>query len=179
MRWKRASRESGPSAPFATLRVPQGDFETQDDAATADQNGLENARVSRPKSNGRMLRPRRMAVNDPGQVVTGLRPSKSFVAVRLSMPNSSLCTNTAVSSEGLFTLLAALSTQVTARTQLRDLDFVSPASTGSYITTGVETRTPIECAPTPARPVFETESRVSHRTVTPSISSRSVVARPH
>ena len=81
-------------------------------------------------------------------------------------------TVSAVSCRGLYTPLATLSTQVVARMHVRDIVFVSDASTGSYITTGVETRTPIECRPTPERPVVETESRVSRRTVTHSISSR-------
>jgi hypothetical protein len=146
--------------------------------ANAEQFGLENARVSRPESNGRASRPRKLAVAQISQFVTRVRLSKSLVAVRLSMSKSTLCTITAVSFHGLFTPIASLSTQATARTQLRDLDFVSRGSTGSYITTGVETRTLIECPPTPAAPVVETESRVSHRTVTHSISSRSAVARP-
>jgi hypothetical protein len=77
-----------------------------------------------------------------------------------------------VSCGEFYTPLATLSTQVVARMHVRDIVFVSHASTGSYITTGVETRTPIECRPTPERPVVETESRVSRRTVTHSISSR-------
>ena len=77
-----------------------------------------------------------------------------------------------VSCGEFYTPLATLSTQVVARNQLRDIIFVSRASTGSYITTGVETRTPIECRPTPACPVIETESRVSCRIVTHSISIR-------
>ena len=81
-----------------------------------------------------------------------------------------------VISPRLCTRLAVLSTQADARMQLRDIDFVSRASTDSYITTGVETRTLIECPPTPVGPVVETESRVSHRIVTHS-SSRTVVSR--
>ena len=107
---------------------------------------------------------------------TPVRLSKSFVAVGLSMNSLDLCTISAVSSAGLFTLQASLSTQAAARMQLRDIDFVTRGSTGSYITTGVETRTPIECPPTPAAPVVETESCVSHRIVTHS-SSRTVVSR--
>jgi hypothetical protein len=88
------------------------------------------------------------------------------------MKTKDVCTISPVSCRGLYTPLAALSTQVIARMQLFDIVFVSRASTGSYITTGAETRTPIECRPTPVGPVVETESRVSHRIVTHSISSR-------
>ena len=41
------------------------------------------------------------------------------------------------------------STQVAAHIQLCDRDFVTPYSTGSYLTTGVETRTSVQCAPAP------------------------------
>ena len=58
---------------------------------------------------------------------------------------------------------APLSTLLVGQMQLRDIRFVSRASTRGYITTGVETRSLIECAPTPAGPALETESRVSRR----------------
>ena len=58
---------------------------------------------------------------------------------------------------------STLSTQATARIQLRDLEFVTSCSTGSYITTGVETRTPVQCPP--ALLSMETGARVSRRTL--------------
>ena len=54
-----------------------------------------------------------------------------------------------------------LSTQVDAHIQLRDLDFVSPCSRGGYLTTGVETRTPVESSP--AHLSIETDVRVSRQ----------------
>ena len=134
--------------------------------------GLENARVSEPNRDGSASGIRREVISEPSRVVTGRDESKSFVAVRLSMKNASVRAGSPVSSVELCTRLASLSTRPDVRMQLRDIVFVSRASTGSYITTGVETRTLIECRPTPVRPVVETESRVSHRIVTHSISSR-------
>src|SRR4051812_8555517 len=59
------------------------------------------------------------------------------------------------------TRLSSLSTQVDARFQLRDVDFVSRCSTGSYLTTGVETRTSVQCPP--ALLSMETDARVSRQ----------------
>ena len=144
----------------------------QDDSALSRRIGLEHARVSEPNRNEDAARVAEFTVHVLSPVVTEARQSKSFVAVRLPMKSTDLCALSTVSCGALYTPKATLSTQVVARNQLRDIVFVSRASTGSYITTGVETRTPIECRPTPAGPVVETESRVSRRIVTHSISSR-------
>ena len=64
--------------------------------------------------------------------------------------------------------MAPLSTHLATPTHLRDIDSVSHASVSGYLTTGVETRSLLECAPTLAGPAVETEPRVSHRTVTQS-----------
>jgi len=143
-----------------------------DDHASVARSGLEHARVSEPIRNGRAASAAEIVTHVSSPLVTVGRQSKSLVAGRLSVKMQHRSTVSAVSCRGLYTPLATLSTQVVARMHVRDLVFVSRASTGSYITTGVETRTPIECRPTPERPVVETESRVSHRTVTHSISSR-------
>ena len=143
-----------------------------EDLAFPARTGLERARVSEPNRNGRAASGVEIVTHMSSPLVTTERQSKSFDAGRLSVKMQSESTLSAVSCRGLYTPLATLSTQVVARMHVRDLVFVSRASTDSYITTGVETRTPIECRPTTERPVTETESRVSHRTVTHSISSR-------
>src|SRR5436190_20742833 len=54
----------------------------------------------------------------------------------------------AVVTSGHFsTRTGPLSTQPGARSQLRDPVFVTDAAAGSYITTGVETRTSVDCRP--------------------------------
>jgi len=54
----------------------------------------------------------------------------------------------AVVTSGQFsTQTGSLSTQAGTDSQLRDPLFVSSGSTSSYITTGVETRTSVDCRP--------------------------------
>ena len=53
-----------------------------------------------------------------------------------------------VSSGQFSTQTGPFSTQAVARIQLRDLNFVSHASTSGYITTGVESRSSVAFAPT-------------------------------
>ena len=52
-----------------------------------------------------------------------------------------------VSYGQLSTQTGPLSTQAVARIQLRDPDFVTRYSIVSYLTTGVESRTSVECRP--------------------------------
>jgi hypothetical protein len=52
-----------------------------------------------------------------------------------------------LASYGSVRCVRLLSTQVGACIHVRDVGFVSPASTGRYLTTGVESRTPIESGP--------------------------------
>lgn len=59
-----------------------------------------------------------------------------------------------VTSRELSTRAAAFSTRALPSTQLRDLDFVTRASTTLYLTTGVETR--MSSHSRPARPAVET-----------------------
>ena len=73
--------------------------------------------------------------------VTAGSASKSFLSCRLSAARRGLCTISAVSWVELSTRRTLLSTQASARIQVRDPDFVSVCSIGCYITTGVETRT--------------------------------------
>src|ERR1043166_3541103 len=72
---------------------------------------------------------------------------KPFVAQEFSMSSINWNRRTPVISGQLSTQAGSFSTQASARIHLRDVDFVSPYSTGSYLTTGVETRTPVECRP--------------------------------
>jgi hypothetical protein len=56
--------------------------------------------------------------------------------------------NAPMGSGQFSTRYGPFSTQAAARIQLRDLIFVSTYSTGSYLTTGVESRSSVAFAPT-------------------------------
>jgi hypothetical protein len=86
---------------------------------------------------------------------TFLRWPKLFRGGELSMPRRRLHANSAVISGKFSPLQTGLSTCVFASTHVRDRQIVTAYSTGSYLTTGVETRTLTDCAPATALPVTQ------------------------
>ena len=72
------------------------------------------------------------------------------------------------------TILRAFSTRLDTALQLRDAAFVSLAWDDVYPRTGVETRTPVPCAPTPPsapHPAFARASRPSSRRSRPVVTA--------
>jgi len=79
---------------------------------------------------------------------SGREMSKSFAVRGFRMLSPSLELNSLVESGRLHTLTGSFSTQADTRFQLRDLIFISSYSAGSYLTTGVESRSSVAFAPT-------------------------------
>jgi len=79
--------------------------------------------------------------------LAALAGDKSFVARWLVETSMSRSGGELVSFAGFSTPDSAFSTHVAAPVQLRDVHFVSRYSTGSYITTGVESRSCLRCRP--------------------------------
>jgi hypothetical protein len=71
-----------------------------------------------------------------------------------------------------------LSTQAPTCFQLRDIDFVTPYSTSVYLTTGVETRTSVQCAPCASIMVNALVATNQTRTDRISTTSSAIVPRP-
>jgi hypothetical protein len=76
----------------------------------------------------------------------------------------------------LSTSLGCFSTQVPARIQQSDVDFVTPYSTASYLTTGVETRTYVQCPPAIPLPEFAHRASARFRESSPTKIARCIVA---
>ena len=104
-----------------------------------------------------------------GRRDVAVESTKSFAAREFPMTSFDSVQSVRVEPGGFSTRQGPFSTQAAAHIQLRDLSFVTRASTVSYLTTGVESRSSVPYAPTNQR--WSVPSCADRRTVTSRSSS--------